>query len=324
MKINILTIFPDMFRPLRESMLGRAEEKGIIEFNIVDVRDFSADKHRNTDDYPFGGGQGMVFMPQPAFDALKSVGAENTRNIYMSPRGKVLDMELALELAEYLKGSACAQDECCKEKTIKKFTKEAVLTIFCGHYEGIDQRIIDAWNMEEVSIGDYILTGGELAAMVLIDTVARLIPGVLGEENSAMDESIYSGLLEYPQYTQPRSFNVAMGGTAGTISADGTADEKAFTQTLDVPDVLLSGNHKEIGIWRFRESVRITKKSRYDILKAFLKNHGPLERAEIEVLMDELNKRELETLKKSFSENEAKAFAKILEKRRKKVAIGKK
>ena len=284
MKINILTIFPDMFKPLRESMLGRAEENGIIEFNILDVRDFSLDKHKKTDDYPFGGGQGMVFMPQPAFDALKSVGAEKTRNIYMSPRGRVLDMELALELADYLCGENGAAGD---------------LTIFCGHYEGIDQRIIDDWKMEEVSIGDYILTGGELAAMVLIDAVARLIPGVLGEENSALDESIYSGLLEYPQYTQPREF-----------------------EGLSVPDILLSGNHKEINLWRFRESVRLTKKCRPDILKAFLKDHRErnnreLDKAEIEILIEELGKKDFDTFKKHLSDKEAKLLAKVLEKKRK-------
>lgn len=278
MKINILTIFPEMFAPLKGSILGRAEERGIIEFNIVDVRKFSLDKHKKTDDYSFGGGQGMVFMPQPAFDALKSVEADRTRNIYMSPRGKVLDMSLAIELAEHLQNpSGEAKD----------------ITIFCGHYEGIDQRIIDYWNMEEVSIGDYILTGGELAAMVLIDTVTRLIPGVLGEENSAMDESIYSGLLEYPHYTQPRDFEGAK-----------------------TPDILLSGNHKEIELWRFRESVKLTKKRRPDLLKAFLKNHDELAKEDLAVLMDELNKKEMELLEKHLSEKERKGLSRVVEKRK--------
>lgn len=276
MKINILTIFPEMFAPLRESMLARAEGNGIIEFNIVDIRSFSSDKHRKVDDYPFGGGCGMVFTPQPAFDALKSIGAENGRNIYMSPRGKVLDMNLAFELSDYLQHSGES------------------LTVLCGHYEGIDQRIIDEFNMEEVSIGDYILTGGELAAMVLVDAVSRLIPGVLAEEESATDESIYSGLLEYPQYTQPRSYN-----------------------GLDVPEILLSGNHKEIDIWRFRESVRLTKERRPDILKSFLKNHPELSKDEIGVLMDELGKTQLDMLLKSFSESEKKNYKKLVEKREK-------
>ena len=296
MKINILTIFPEMFKPLKESMLGRAEENGIIEFNIVDLRSFSRDKHKKTDDYPFGGGQGLVFMPQPAFDALESVGAENTRNIYMSPRGKVLDMELALELAEYLHDGA--------------------LTIFCGHYEGIDQRIIDAWNMEEVSIGDYILTGGELAAMVLIDAVARLVPGVLGDENSALDESIYSGLLEYPQYTQPRTYKY------GCDKKCDSAQEVAYTET--VPDVLLSGNHKEIELWRFRESVRLTKERRPDIFKSFLKSHRELGKDEILVLREELGKKDFDTFSKHLSDKESKTLAKILEKERKKANISKK
>ena len=274
MKINILTIFPEMFAPIRKSMLGRAEERGLLEFNIVDVREFSLDKHKKTDDYPFGGSQGMVFMPQPAFDALKSVGADKTRNIYMSPRGRVLDMELALELANDL---------------LNGEERDSALTIFCGHYEGIDQRIIDEWNMEEISIGDYILTGGELAAMVLIDAVSRLIPGVLGEEKSAMDESIYSGLLEFPQYTQPRDFR----------------GEK-------VPEVLLSGNHKKIELWRFRESVKLTKKRRPDLLKAFLRSHRELNKDELDILIQELSARELEMLKKNLSAAEEKKLKKLL------------
>ena len=162
MKINILSLFPEMFTPLTSSMLGRASDKGILEFNIVNIRDFSQDKHCKADDYPFGGGHGMVLMADPAFRALEGVGAEKTRNIYMSPRGKILDMDLSEDIA-----------------------REGEITVFCGHYEGIDQRIIDAWDMQEVSIGDYILTGGELAAMVLIDTVSRMVPDVLPKEASA-------------------------------------------------------------------------------------------------------------------------------------------
>ena len=315
MKINILTIFPEMFKPLKESMLGRAEENGIIEFNIVDVRAFSQDKHKKTDDYPFGGGQGLVFMPQPACDALESVGAERTRNIYMSPRGKVLDMELALELAEYLReGSANDAGKNC-ERAVKD-CDAAALTIFCGHYEGIDQRIIDAWNMEEVSIGDYILTGGELAAMVLIDAVARLVPGVLGDENSALDESIYSGLLEYPQYTQPRTYKCGRDNTCDS------AQEVAYTET--VPDVLLSGNHKEIELWRFRESIKLTKKRRPDLFNSFLKSHRELGKDEILVLREELGKKDFDTFSKHLSDKESKTLAKILEKERKKANISKK
>ncbi|MBO4235628.1 MAG: tRNA (guanosine(37)-N1)-methyltransferase TrmD [Firmicutes bacterium] len=316
MKINILTIFPEMFRPLRESMLGRAEENGIIEFNIVDVREFSLDKHKKTDDYPFGGGQGMVFMPQSAFDALKSIGADKTRNIYMSPRGRVLDMELALELADYLCGDVAASGGAAS----KSAAAAGDITIFCGHYEGIDQRIIDYWKMEEVSIGDYILTGGELAAMVLIDAVARLIPGVLGEEHSALDESIYSGLLEYPQYTQPRTFAPWQNASKNAVLDDISGDEAI----LGVPEILLSGNHKEIGLWRFRESIRVTKQRRPDILKAFLKNHREkhnreFTRDEIAILIEELDKKDFDIFKKHLSDKEAKSLEKILEKNRKKL-----
>ena len=238
MKINILTLFPEMFAPLTSSMLGRAADKGILEFNIVNIRDFSQDKHCKADDYPFGGGHGMVLMADPAFRALESVGAANTRNIYMSPRGKILDMKLSEE-----------------------FASEKEITVFCGHYEGIDQRIIDAWDMQEVSIGDYILTGGELAAMVLIDTVQRMVPDVLPKEASAFDESIYSGLLEYPQYTQPRSY-----------------------RGMDVPEVLVSGNHKLIALWKFEQSLALTKARRPEIFEQYVNNRGELSKDELKVL----------------------------------------
>ena len=238
MKINILTLFPEMFAPLTSSMLGRAADKGILEFNIVNIRDFSQDKHCKADDYPFGGGHGMVLMADPAFRALESVCAANTRNIYMSPRGKILDMKLSEE-----------------------FASEKEITVFCGHYEGIDQRIIDAWYMQEVSIGDYILTGGELAAMVLIDTVSRMVPDVLPKEASAFDESIYSGLLEYPQYTQPRSY-----------------------RGMDVPEVLVSGNHKLIALWKFEQSLALTKARRPEIFEQYVNNRGELSKDELKVL----------------------------------------
>ena len=238
MKINILTLFPEMFAPLTSSMLGRAADKGILEFNIVNIRDFSQDKHCKADDYPFGGGHGMVLMADPAFRALESIGAENTRNIYMSPRGNILDMKLSEELAS-----------------------EKEITVFCGHYEGIDQRIIDAWDMQEVSIGDYILTGGELAAMVLIDTVSRMVKDVLPKEASAFDESIYSGLLEYPQYTQPRSY-----------------------RGMDVPEVLVSGNHKLIALWKFEQSLALTKARRPEIFEQYVNNRGELSKDELKVL----------------------------------------
>ena len=238
MKINILTLFPSMFAPLKESMLGRAEEAGLLQFNIIDIRSYSQNKHRKADDYPFGGGQGLVMMAQPAFDALKSLEARKGTILYMSPKGRILDKDLALELSG-----------------------EEEITIFCGHYEGLDQRVIDEWKMKEVSIGDYVLTGGELAAMVVIDAFARLIPGVLSSEESAMDESIYSGLLEYPQYTQPRNY-----------------------EGLEVPEVLLSGNHKAIYLWRYEEALKITKERRPDLFENYLQNHPDLSKDEKRVL----------------------------------------
>lgn len=238
MKINVLTLFPEMFSPVTGSILGRAAEKGILDFDFINIRDFSLDKHKKTDDYPYGGGQGMVMSCQPVSDALRSIHAEGKKILYMSPRGKVID-----------------------KNKIEEFASVDELTILCGHYEGVDQRIIDYWNMEEVSIGDYILTGGELPAMVLIDAVARLIPGVLSGEDSAKEESIYSGLLEYPQYTKPRSY-------------DG----------MDVPEVLVSGNHKLIKLWKLEKSLEITKKERPDLFEEFMNNSKDLTKDEQKVL----------------------------------------
>jgi len=239
MKITILTQFPDMFTSVfGESILGRAQEKGLLKFNVVNIRDFSTDRHRKTDDTPFGGGAGMVMTPQPAFDALKGVHAEGKRILYMSPRGPILDKNLAESLAS-----------------------EEEVFILCGHYEGIDQRIMDAWNMQEVSIGDYILTGGELAAMVVVDTLARLVPGVLGSAQSHNEESIYSGLLEYDQYTKPREY-------------EGRA----------VPDVLYNGNHKLIHLWQYENSLRLTRKRRPDLFEAYVKNHKELTKQEKKIL----------------------------------------
>lgn len=226
MKIDILTLFPEMFTAITtSSMLGKAQEKGILEIQLTDIRDYSLDKHKKADDYPFGGGAGMVMMAQPVFDALKAVGTENKKLIYMSPRGKILNQEKIEELAN---------------------TEE--LVILCGHYEGIDERIIENFQMEEISIGDYILTGGELPAMVLVDAVARLVPEVLGNENSIREESIYSGLLECPQYTKPRNY-----------------------LDLEVPEVLVSGNHKFIELWRFEKSLELTKEKRPELFNEFLK-----------------------------------------------------
>ena len=223
MKITILTIFPEMFQSvLNSSILGRAREQGLVEVECVDIRPFSDRKHKNTDDYPFGGGAGMVMLAQPIMDAMQHVTGENFsgRRIYMGPRGTTLTTAKARELA-----------------------KEDHLVLLCGHYEGVDQRALDACIDEEISIGDYILTGGELAAMVLTDAVSRFIPGVLGSGESAEEESFSDGLLEYPQYTRPRELN-----------------------GMEVPEVLLSGDHAKIKAWRRQESLRATKKFRPDLL----------------------------------------------------------
>ena len=237
MKINILTIFPEMFAPLRMSMLGRAAENGILEFDITDIRDYTTDKHNRVDDTPYGGGAGMVMQVQPVMDAYaaKEYGG---RVIYMSPRGTILDEKLARSLAE-----------------------ESEITILCGHYEGVDQRVLDRLGAEEVSIGDYVLTGGELPAMVLIDTVARFIDGVLAGDESVNDESIYSGLLEYPQYSKPREYD---------------GDE--------VPEVLLSGNHGEIDLWRWEQSLKLTKERRPDLFEKYLASEPVLSKKEKAIL----------------------------------------
>ena len=224
MKITILTIFPEMFESvLNASILGRAREQGLIEVECVDIRPFSDRKHKNTDDYPFGGGAGMVMLAQPIMDAMASVTGEgfSGRRIYMGPRGTTLTTRKARELAQ-----------------------EEHLVLLCGHYEGVDQRALDSCIDEEISIGDYILTGGELAAMVLTDCVARFIPGVLGSAESPEEESFSDGLLEYPQYTRPRELN-----------------------GMEVPEVLLSGDHARIKAWRRQESLKATRRFRPDLLE---------------------------------------------------------
>ncbi len=239
MRIDVLTLFPEMFGPvIKGSILGRAAEKGIIDVRLTDIRDFSNDKHNKADDYPFGGGGGMVMMPDPIFGAMESVGAADRKVIYMSPRGKILDAEKIRELSE-MDG----------------------FVILCGHYEGVDQRVLDYWDAEEVSIGDYVLTGGELPAMVLIDSVARLLPDVLGNENSALEESVYSGLLEHPQYTKPREY-----------------------RGLKVPEVLLNGNHKLIDLWKFRQALLLTKERRPDMFRDFVEQEHELSKDERKVL----------------------------------------
>ena len=223
MRINILTIFPEMFESVfASSILGRAVKAGLIDISFTDIRAFSLQKHRNTDDYPFGGGAGMVMLAQPVIDAMASAcaGMNHPRRIFLGPRGRKLSTPLARELA-----------------------REEELVLLCGHYEGVDQRALDSCVDEEISIGDYILTGGELAAMVLVDCVSRFIPGVLGSSESPEDESFSDGLLEYPQYTRPREIN-----------------------GLTVPEVLLSGDHAKIREWRRKESLRATAAFRPDLL----------------------------------------------------------
>ena len=243
-----------MFTAVTESsILGRAGEKGILDINLINIRDFSTDKHNKAGDYPFGGGVGMVMLPQPVFDALKSLEPGESEKepetpkkkmIYMSPRGRILDREKIEELAEVEE-----------------------MTILCGHYEGVDQRIIDEWDMEEISIGDYILTGGELAAMVLIDSVSRFIPEVLGTKESATEESVYSRLLEYDQYTKPREY-----------------------EGLAVPEVLLNGNHKLIHLWQYENSLRLTKERRPDLFAAYVEKAKDLTKDEKKILEEIVSK----------------------------------
>ena len=222
MKITILTIFPEMFESvLNSSILGRARAQGILDIRCVDIRPFSDRKHKNTDDYPFGGGAGMVMLAQPILDAMRSVTGDDFqgRRIYLGPRGRTLSTAVARELAQ-----------------------ERELVLLCGHYEGVDQRALDSCIDEEISIGDYILTGGELAAMVLTDCVARFIPGVLGSAESPEEESFSDGLLEYPQYSRPDEWH-----------------------GLRVPEVLLSGDHAKIARWRKKQSILRTLHCRPDL-----------------------------------------------------------
>ena len=251
LRVNILTTFPEMFGSFfSASILGRAREQGLLDVRVTDIRPFSSCKHHNTDDYPFGGGAGMVMMAQPIMDAMAAVHRDYpcARRIYLGPRGKKLTTALARELAG-----------------------EKELILLCGHYEGVDQRALDACVDEEISIGDYILTGGEPAAMVLVDCVSRFIPGVLGSADSPEEESFSDGLLEYPQYTRPRDLNGML-----------------------VPEVLLNGDHARIREWRRLESLRATLKHRPDLLDT-----APL---------DEKDRIMLETIRKEmdktcFSEN---------------------
>lgn len=268
MKFQILTLFPDMFAPIQASILGRAAQSNLLSFDLINIRDYSTDKHHHADDTSYGGGQGMVLLCEPIFAAMEALGIAPVQDaggamaavpaaardsapgrasagplLYMSPRGKVLD-----------------------QARIQSLAQEETVTILCGHYEGVDQRVLDRYDMEEVSIGDYILTGGELAAMVLVDAVARLVPGVLASEESAWEESIYSGLLEYPQYTKP--------------------DQVCG---MEVPEVLLSGDHRKIYLWRYEQALLLTRDRRPDLFERYLKEHGQLMKDEQRVLEKVVN-----------------------------------
>ena len=226
MRFHIMTLFPEIFNSyMDESIMKRAVEKGIIEVHIYNIRDFSNNKHKKVDDYPFGGGAGMVMTPQPIYDTYKHIitthNINNPSVIYLTPKGKVYNQSMAKQMS----------------------LKEDII-LLCGHYEGIDERIIDLIVTDEISIGDYVLTGGVLPALIMIDSISRLIPGVLNQEESFEEESFKDNLLEYPHYTRPRDF-----------------------EGLKVPEVLLSGNHKKIDEWRREESIRITKERRFDLYK---------------------------------------------------------
>ncbi len=239
MKIDVLTIFPEMFEGTKASLIGKAQEKKILEINCHNIRNFTTNKHNKVDEYVFGGGPGMLMMADPISRCLESIGATPEKKIiYMSPKGGILNKEKAIELSQ-----------------------EEEIIVLCGRYEGIDQRLIESWNMEEISIGDYILTGGEPAALVLVDAVGRLINDVLGNQDSIMEESIYSGLLEAPQYTQPREY-----------------------EGMKVPDVLLSGNHKEIRLWKFKQALILTKERRPDLLKKYIEGKPTLSKEEVKIL----------------------------------------
>lgn len=224
----VLTLFPEMIEnAMQESMTGRAIEKGIINLEAVNIRDYTKDKHSHVDDAPYGGGAGMLMQVQPVYDAYKYVESKvskDTRVLFMSPSGKTFSQEMAKELS-----------------------KEKDIVFLCGHYEGIDERALELLNVENVSIGDYVLTGGELPALVMMDTISRLVPGVLNKEESYEEESFSDGLLEYPQYTRPYEY---MG--------------------MKVPDTLLSGHHKNIAKWRHEESLKRTRERRPDLYEKYL------------------------------------------------------
>lgn len=235
MRFHILTLFKDMVTDgLNTSILGRAIEKNLIETNVVDIRDYTMDKHKKVDDYPYGGGAGMLMQAQPVYDAYQAVLVDisqktdkKPRVIYVTPRGTTFSQQMARELAQ-----------------------EEDLVILCGHYEGIDERVLEEIVTDYVSIGDYVLTGGELPAMVMVDCISRLVPGVLNNAESSVDESFSDGLLEYPQYSRPEVWN-----------------------GKKVPDVLLSGHHANIAKWRHEQALEMTKKYRPDMYEEYVEKH---------------------------------------------------
>lgn len=245
-RFDVLTLFPEFFdKVLGESIIGRAQESGYVKVNAVNIRDFTLNKHKKVDDYAYGGGTGMVMTPQPIFDAYSSIEwltDKKPRVIYMSPQGKVLTQERAIELS-----------------------KEEQLIILCGHYEGIDERVIEGLVDEEISIGDYVLTGGELPAMVLIDCVSRMVPGVLPNEDAYSNESIYNGMLEYSQYTRPYEYN-----------------------GMKVPDILISGHHANIEEWKRTQSLIRTFLKRPDLFEKL--DLSDSEKTKIKDLLENSNK----------------------------------
>lgn len=253
MNFHILTLFPDMVRDgLHTSILGRAVENGHIRMNVVNIRDYTLDKHKKVDDYPYGGGAGMLMQAQPIYDAWRaicekiniaesmhaieneaqeqsdapSLNGKQPRTVYVTPQGSMFDQSMAIDLA-----------------------KEEDLVILCGHYEGVDERVLEEIVTDYVSIGDYVLTGGELPAMVMVDAISRMVPGVLSNEDSGVTESFYDNLLEYPQYSRPETWH----------------DKK-------VPEVLLSGHHKNIEKWRLEQSIKRTQERRPDLYEKYLAN----------------------------------------------------
>jgi len=230
MNFHILTLFPDMVRDgLHTSILGRAAANGHIQMNVINIRDYTLDKHKKVDDYPYGGGAGMLMQAQPIYDAYRAVckTADKPRVVYVTPQGSVFNQDMAVE-----------------------FAKEKDLVILCGHYEGVDERVLEEIVTDYVSIGDYVLTGGELPAMVMVDAISRMVPGVLPNEDSGVTESFYDNLLEYPQYSRPEVWN-----------------------GKKVPDVLLSGHHKNIEKWRLEQSIKRTQERRPDLYEKYLANH---------------------------------------------------